>query len=240
MQSVMNSIVQFFNTASSYFYNLYLECYYAPYIPTSVANIFYSFSTLFSNIAWYLSDLFSQMLTKFNEILNWSTIQSYILGWLPNLDDINYWFTNWISNVTSIITSWWNTTQLTVQGWIETAKSFLQSQINSLNTWLTSLQAAWDAFKGKIPSIDTIISWFTNWWANILAQIIAWGALTALQIQSLIDSAFTLRNDYWAGWQDWRLAVIEFFTNPFDWIKTHIFEPIVDDFNRGFDRGLKG
>lgn len=218
MQSVMNWIVQAFNTMSSYFYELYLDCYYAYYIPIEVANWFYYLSTLSSDIAWYLSDLFSQMLTKFNEILNWDTIKSYIIGWLywiPDLGSIFYYF--W-QNVTDTITQWWYTTQVTVKGWIDTAKAVLQSAIDALQIALNNLSVAWDAFKVKIPTIDTIISWFADWGSYVLQQIINWGALTSLQIQSLIATWFKDYEPFWEGWLDWKDAVIEFFTDPEDWL----------------------
>ncbi|GAI36189.1 unnamed protein product, partial [marine sediment metagenome] len=69
-----------------------------------------------------------------------------------------------------------------------------------------------------IPDLEDVTSWFTNWWGNTLSNIIAWGALTGTQIGSLVDSAFTLRDDFWAGWQDWRDKVTEFFTDPEDWL----------------------
>ena len=39
-----------------------------------------------------------------------------------------------------------------------------------------------------------------------------------VDVESLINSAFTERERYWSGWQDMRDKVIEFFANPFDYL----------------------
>ena len=217
----MSSIISACNSASSFFYSIYLEVYSWVYPFWLAAAYFSSLSSLFSNLAWYFYDFntwVDNTANKLLEILNWNTIQSYIRSWFYSLSDLSTIFYFFWTNVTNVISNWWSTAQATVKSWDDAVKSFLQAQLNTVNSLLTSLQASWDGFKGKIPSIDAIISWFTNWWGNVLAQVIAWGALTALQIQSLVDSAFTLRNGFWEGWQDIRAQVLEFFADPLQWL----------------------
>ena len=218
----MSSIIQACNSASSFFYSIYLEVYGWVYPFWLAATYFYSLSSLFADLAWYFYDFntwVDSTANKLLEILNWNTIKSYITSWFYYLGDLSTIFYYFWTNVTNVINSWWLTVQATVKSWDEAVKSFLQSQINSLQGLLSQISVAWDAFKGKIPSIDIIISWFTNWWGNILAKVIAWGALTALQIGSLIDSAFTLRKDFWEGWQDIRTQVFDFFADPLGWLE---------------------
>jgi len=80
------------------------------------------------------------------------------------------------------------------------------------------LQGSWDTFKGKIPSIDQIIAWFSNWWGSVLARIIAWGALTGAQVDELISSRLKDFDPFWAGWQDFKDRVVEFFSDPVEFI----------------------
>lgn len=241
--SFMNWIIQRLNDAASFLYSIYLEVLSWPWPFWLAYSFFYSLYLTFNKLAWDFYDFHiwvDDVAGKVANILSYSNIYSYFRTYFDAA--LNAW--NWVvsawSNVTSIVNNWWLTTSATVKGWIDSAILGVRTLIDQTNSWLASLQSAWDNFKARIPSIDNILSWFGNWWGNILTSIIAWGALTGLQISSLIDSAFLSRESWWAGWQDWRDKVTEFFIDPFGWIKAHIFEPIVDDFNKGFDRGLKG
>lgn len=240
MQAVMNSIVQFFNAALSFFYDLYLECFYSVYCPPFMARLLYYLSTLFADIANDFSSLFSQMLTLFNQILSWDTIKSYILGWLPNIDDVVWWFANWWANVTSVITNWWSSTQYTVQSWIAIATEGLDALKIAWNDFWTITFPEWTA------KLDLVRADLTHFFTYILPELFdlayaeQWWKSKFLDVTGAINTAFIEHTPFWEGWQDWRDAVTEFFTNPFDWIKTHIFEPIINDFITGFNKGLKG
>ena len=71
----------------------------------------------------------------------------------------------------------------------------------------TNLKAAWDTF--WTVTFPTLVSWawLTTWWNSRLEDI-----------QGLINSAFTIREGLWTGWQDWRDKVVEFFTDPLEWL----------------------
>lgn len=214
-------IIQRLNDASSFFYNLYIECYYAYYIPDIVATIFYDLSVLFANLSWdfyYFNQWAEQKEAQVAQILNWETIQSYITGWLRQLPNPLIWFINLWNEVWDEIDEWWVSTKPTVQGWIDNAKQDVLTFVNTLNILLTNLQTAWDDFKGKIPTIDELILWWYNWTGNVLSVVNSWWASALIEVQGLIDSGFTLREDFWRGWQDIRDKVIEFFTDPEDWL----------------------
>jgi len=217
----LNAIINWCNTASDYFYEIYLDVYYwvAPFNAT--APFFYEICLVFNGLAWqfsYFNDWVVDAVNRLNTILNWDAIRSYILGWLPNLQSVSTWFTNWWNEVTSVIASWWNTTQYTVQGWIDTAKQYLQTQINSLNTWVTSLEADVSELLSQMPSINEILAWFSNWWANILVKVQEWWNDTLPDVNALIDSTlrdwFPFYNDLVALWNDIKL----FFTDPLEWL----------------------
>ncbi len=223
----MTWIIQRLNTISSYFYQLYVVTVTWVYPFNLVTGWFYQLSLLFSNLAWdfyYFSQWIDSTTTKLLDILSWSSIQNLITNWFFWISDLSTIFYHFWSNVTSVINNWWLNTSLLVQGWIDNARALLQSQLDSLNVWLFALQTAFDDFKDKFPTIDEMIAWFSNWWSLVLAQIILWGALTGLQIQSLIDTAFTIREQYWQGWQDWKAPVSEFFADPLQWLYNSLDE----------------
>lgn len=217
----INNIVSYCSSISSFFYSIYLEVIGWVYPFWYAATFFYSLHSAFASLAWqfqYFGQWVDTTASKLLEILSWSTIQSYITSWFYYLYDLSVIFYYFWSNVTNIVTSWWNNTSLLVQSWYKAADQLLQQGIDNLTGLWSNLQAAWDAFKGKIPSIDAVTSWWSDWWGNVLNQVIAWGALTALQIDSLIDSWFKSFAPFWEGWQEVRDQVIQFFTDPWGWL----------------------
>ena len=227
----IDNIVIYCNNISSFFYSIYLEVLGWVFPFWLVASFFYNLSTTFSALAWqfyYFGLWVDATASKLLEILSWSTIQSYITDWFYLIGDLNTIFFYFWANVTDVINNWWSSTSLSVLDWINAFSAFLQSQIDVVNSWLTNLQLAWDSFKDKIPSLDLIISWFSNWWGYVLNLVIAWGALTATQIQSLIDSAFTAYTPFWEGWLDWKDSLIEFIQDPWQWL----YDRVEDLFDR--------
>lgn len=228
----INNIVSYCNSISDFFYSIYQTVQSWVYPFYYAAGFFYSLCTLFNDMAWafyYFGQWAFNVASQITYILSWSTIQSYILWWLPNLQDISNWFYSWWSNVTSAITSWWSSTQYTVQGWIDIASSWLQSQINTLNSLVASLQSQISYLLDQLPSINEIISWFTDWWGNVLAAVIAWGALTATEISTLIDSKIKEWSPLLEGWLDWKDALIEFIQDPEQWFYDRL-EEVFDRF----------
>lgn len=214
-------IVERLNDAANFFYALYLECYYAYYIPDAVAELFYSLVRVFNHLAWDFSDFFSWLLTQTARLDEFLTELDIYNAFKYQFDRaISAW--EWVKgawlNVTNIIEAWWLGTTSTVQSWIDIAKQTLQSQVDNLASQVASLQGAMSNLLEMLPSLNEVVSWFSDWWSSTLTRIIAWGALTALQIQSLIDSTLKSYQPFWEGWQEWRDKVIEFFTDPEDWL----------------------
>jgi len=226
-----NYIRSWFVWATNQLIYLALDCYGSALLPNFLGDAFNALSDWTAAIATYSLDLanwYNTVTAKITQILPWATIQSYITNWLRYISDLSTIFYYFWSNVTSVITSWWSSTQYTVQGWISTAQSYLQGQITNLSTYFYYLQSAWDAFKGKIPSIDAIISWWSNWWGNTMANLDSWWDDRLLDISALIDSAFLSREPFWAGWLDWKDAVIEFVQDPWQWL----YDRVEDLFDR--------
>lgn len=214
-------IIQELNDISDFFYKIYLEVLSWVYPFWLVADFFYQLSKLFNWLAWDFYDFgiwVNDVAAKIGKILSWETIEQYITDWLRWLPSPLNWFVNLWSEVWDEIRDWWSGTEYTVQGWIDVARQYLQNQLDSLTSWVTSLQASWDDFKGRIPSLDAIISWFPNWWGATLANIITWGALTATQIDSFIDSKIKEWLPFIASLQALWKDIELFFTDPLQWL----------------------
>lgn len=228
----MGRIIDALNFISQYFYELYLDCHYAGFPLDIIAYWFYWLSTFFSDLAWAFYDFsgwVNDVATKIVEILSWSTIWSYILTYVPNLEAIRDWFYYWWDYVWGVIADWWSTTYLTVQGWIDIATEGLDAlKIDWSNFWnitfpewtgkLDNLKASWDFFWTETLPTLVSFSWLITWWDERL-----------LDVQNLINSAFVIRDDFWRGWQDLRDDVTEFFTDPEDWLYK-AFDRIIERF----------
>jgi len=219
--SFLNDIIGWLGDASGYFYGIYLDVYYwiAPF--NAIAPIFFSLHSIFASLSWgfyYFNQWVDSAQAQLANILSWSTIVSYIKAWLPGLENAVNWFLNAWNNVLAAIGDWWGATQPTVQGWIDSAKQFLQTQINSLSNWLAGLEADVQELLGQLPSLGEILAWFGDWWANILTRIEAWWDEKLLGINSLIESTlrawFPFYDELAELWSDIRL----FFTDPLQWL----------------------
>jgi len=217
----MNWIINELNDVSDWFYELYLDCYYAGWPLSSIASWFRYLYQTFNELAWDFSDFFSWLLDmadQIEEALSWSTIKSNIISWfryLGDLSDIFYYFGN---NVASVVTSWWSATQWTVRGWIDAAVSGFNSMLTAWsnfwnNLWpqmtssFNSLKSAWENFTWY--TLPRLPSWgdIEDWWSGRVGDL-----------QGLINSAFTDRASLWEGWQELRDNVVEFFTDPVEFI----------------------
>ncbi len=206
---------------SDFFYNAYSEVrgwvwpFYLLHYPLySLSKAFWDILTPIAHLGDWIDDV----AIKVTQILSYQNIWEYFNYWFRRAEWSWEWIFNAWLNVTSIISTWWSSTALTVQGWVNEAKQYAASLVNQANTWLATLQSAWDSFKGKIPTIDAVIAWWGNLTANILLVVNNWWKERLLDVQVLINSAFTVREGLWSGWQDWRGKVAEFFTDPVEFI----------------------
>ncbi len=221
----MNYIIQRLNDASGFFYGVYLEVISWVYPFWLAAFPFYNLSVLFSNLAWDFYDFntwVDYVEGRVASLLTFDNIYSYFSSYFDAA--VNAW--NWVDqtfgDINTFMSSWWSTTQYTVLAWVDEAKSYAAALVNNLSTTVNTLLSAWDDFKGRIPTIDEVIYWWGDWTGELLSVVNSWWSGTLLQVQSLIDSAFTLREPFWDGWQDWRDKVIEFFTDPEDYLAKRI------------------
>lgn len=217
----MDWIIQRLNDASDFLYDIYREVLEWVWPFWLAAEFFYELSWLFWRLAQDFYD-FSQWVSntqaKVSEILSYANISSYFQWWF----DRAVWAWTWVAdafrNVWNIVDDWWSSTQSTVRAWIDEAKSYAAFLVANLNLMLSSLQSAWDDFKGMIPTIDEVIYWWHNWTGELLSVVNSWWSGAILEVQGLINSSFIEREPFWAGWQDMRDKVTEFFTDPLEFL----------------------
>jgi len=217
----MNWIVQRLSDVADFFEALYREAvdWVWPFYLT--AGFFYHLSLLFSRLAWDFYD-FGQGVdaaaAQLGDILSWSYIKSLIRLWLPGLEDAIAWWHNWTTFVGQRIDDWWHDIKNTILGLIDIAGQDLRSLIDDARAWLAGLQSSVNDLIDLLPGISELTAWFSNWWGNILSPLTSWWNSKILDVQGLINSAFTAREPFWSGWQDVRDKVIDFITSPLDWL----------------------
>lgn len=219
--TVIDRIVSFLFDVSYFFYDIYEEVYGWVYPFWLAAGFFYQLSSIFASLARNFYDFgvwVDSIASQITTFFTWSNLEQWFKDWKAKILDAWNWIRGAWDNIWDEIDDWWNSTKSTVKGWISVAEDWLKALINSVEKSFATLQAAWNEWKVKIPSFNELWLWFTNWWGNTLKNIIAWGALTALQIQGLIDSALKSYAPFWEGWQDWKDKVTEFFTDPEEWL----------------------
>lgn len=217
----MDWIIERLNSVSAFFYDIYLEVYDWVWPFRKAAWFFYELHWLF----WRLGE----DCIRFNSWLSWADIR---LEGILSLWEI-YWFlepyftqgvsawtwvTNAFMNVWNIIDDWWSSARYQVIGWIDEAVSGVRTLVDQTNTWLANLQSTVDNLAFDFPNVSEILAWFSNWTGNVLSIVNTWWTSTLTEVSALIDSAFIIRSDFWAGWQDWRDKVTEFFSDPEDWL----------------------
>lgn len=219
--SFMNWIIEDLNSASDFFYSIYLEVLDWVWPFWLAADFFYSLCRVFNWLAWDFSrfaEWVNDVADQVENILSWSTIWSYILSYVPNLVTIRDWFYSWWNNVTSVVTSWWSSTQWTVQGWITTATQGLSTLTVAWdNFWTVTwpdwmnrfaiLKAAWDDFwTVTFPNLVSF-NWLGIWWNDRLQDI-------DRLMSDKLTTWFPFYDDLSQLWRE----IADFFTNPLEFL----------------------
>lgn len=229
--------------ATDFFYSAYIEVSSWPWPFNLLVGPLWGLAVAFDWLTAHFADFGGWVSTISAEvllILSFSDITSYFRDIFAAALDAWDWVKASFWNVWGTVDSWWASTKPTVQGWIDIAtQGFDSLQVAWSNFWnitwpgltgnLARLRAEWDYFWRVTYPTLVDVQWAWSWWTGRLTEV-----------GDLINSKFKEAAPLWEGWQDMRAQVVEFFTDPLDWIKAHVIEPIVDDFNKGFDRGISG
>ncbi|KKN22384.1 hypothetical protein LCGC14_0915760 [marine sediment metagenome] len=212
-------IVQKLNNVSSYFYAIYLETLSWVYPFYLVTGYFYWLSSVFSSLAWHFSDFgtwVNQVGAELTRILDWSTIWSNILSYVPNLTAIRDWFYNWTGEVLAFVNTWWSTTSWQVQSWIDQATANIDTLISQAEAAIVDLRSSWDDFwtvtwPAMLSDLGSLRSSWGNFLANILPGLATWAGVGDL-IDSELRSWFPFYDELAAAWG----GIQAFFTDPED------------------------
>jgi len=129
------------------------------------------------------------------DILSWTNIKSLIKSWLYGIENAVSWFSSWAYWVRQEVANWWT-------GILPYIIDYIDSAVEGLEDFATTWNNFW---KFTLPNLVSF-AWLTTWWNSRI-----------LDVQSLINSAFTLRTSFWEGWQDVREEVVSFFSDPLQW-----------------------
>jgi len=178
----------------------------------------------------FIASLFGELLTPIANLSDWaynvqqsignilspSAILILLQYWLDRAE----WAWGWVeyagTHVTNIVDSWWSSTSQTVQVWVDTAKDYAAALVDNLTVTVNNLLAAWNNFWAItwpewMSKFDALDAAWDNFWVETFPTL-----ATTLNVLNLISAAFTLRESLWAGWQEMRDQVIEFFTDPLE------------------------
>ena len=155
---------------------------------------------------------------KVTNIIGLGDIVGLLRSWLTMAENAWAWIQDAWLIIPNIINSWWSSASQTVLIWVNEAKQYAATLFNNVSAMVLNLQAAWDSFKDKLPTLDEVVRWWSNWAGNVTAAITTWWSGALKDVQGLINSAFTAREGLWAGWQDWRAQVAGFFEDPEQWV----------------------
>lgn len=155
---------------------------------------------------------------RIDEIFSWSNIQSMIRSWLSGIEAAIDWFLSWTTWVGQYINDWWVGILPYILTYVDNA---VEGLVNLKAIWdnfwtvrwpallddLELLRANWSQFWSVTFPTLVSFAWLTTWWNSRL-----------LDINSLIESWTLTLAPFWAGWQEIRDQVFEFFNDPLKWL----------------------
>lgn len=201
----MDWIVELLYDVCLFFYDIYQEVKDWPDWASFISEFFYSLYDAFYDLAKAFEDFdewVDDVADRVRDILDFENIWDYFEDWFTWAEDAWNWVEDAWDRVTNIVDEWWLVTSSTVAGWIAAATEGFDE-----------LKEAWDDFWTN--TLPTLISfdWLSTWWEDRL-----------LDIQDLIDAPVKTIMDILESWQEVRDSVLEFFSDPFQWIYDRLDE----------------
>jgi hypothetical protein len=218
---VIQPIIDILLAIKGWFYQLYLIAYYWVWPFNLVAESFYQLCTWFYSLAGKFGDFgvwVSATQARLADIVSFETLWTYVLKVFPNLVYLNTWWNNMWPWFLDCADDWWSSTQVTVQGWITAATAGFAALTSAWNQFTTVTWPSWTS------RLEVLKSAWDNFWTVTFPSLVsftwlaAWWTARVLEVTGLINSAFTTREPFWAGWQDIKTTVLGFFANPFDFL----------------------
>lgn len=195
----LDLIYSYLNAIGDWFWQAYVEVYGWAYPFNRLATPLYYVASNFWSFALRWIEFSNWIVTAVNSIaakVDWTGLYSWFNQYLSMIVGAWNWVYQAVSNVTSIVNTWWSSTITTVQGWITAATQGLAGMLSAWSNFVMT----------TLPSLVSF-SGLNTWWTGQLVQV-----------SSIIDSAFTLRSNLWEGWQEVKNDIIGFIATPFDWL----------------------
>ncbi len=216
----LDFIISYLRDVRDWFQSAYLEVnswiYPLYLLATPLYWLYYSFFYIHYYFGFF-NEWVADVQLKISQILSLDNIKSYLQEWLDKALEAWNWTQNAWLNIKGDVADWWTSTMGEVQGWIAIATegldtlkvawgSFWTVTFPQWTSKLDQLAGDWNHFfTHTLPTLFDI-SFAEEWWRGKITDI-----------TGLIAAAFTERESWWAGWQDWRDQVTEFFADPEQW-----------------------
>lgn len=224
---VLTRIASYFGTIASFFNDIYVEVEGWVWPFYKAADFFWYIRYFFYKLeaqTIYFSEDMEDFIDELGNILSWSNIKSFILGWLPYLEDAIDWFLSWTYWIGQEIENWFNTIKPTIQGWIDVATQGFSDLVVAWDEFWTitfpdflsnfdDLLTAWDNFwTVTFPSLVDF-SWLGIWWDNKVKDI-------QELVEDTIKTWFPFIEQLQLLWN----KVAEFITDPLQWLYDELDE----------------
>lgn len=201
----MDWIIELLYDVCLFFYDIYQEVKDWPDWANWIKHPFYSLYDAFYDLAKAFEDFdewVDDVADRVRDILDFGDVWSYFRDWFEYAEDAWYWVRHAWDRVTNIVDDWWLVTSSIVGSWIVAATEGFDE-----------LKEAWDSFWHiTLPDLLTF-SFLTSWFEDRL-----------LDIQDLIDAPVKTIMDILESWQEVRDSVLEFFSDPYQWIYDRLDE----------------
>lgn len=154
-----------------------------------------------------------QALARANEV--WRELTSIIYR---EVDRVAGQVSTWWSD----LGDWWSAKAQDVKWWIDTARSFLQSQITSLGRSLDGLRIAWDNYwRYVVPTLLSIDKW-TAFWGGAWQNVTDWWGARLDQVRDLIETNVKPVRDEVNKHTSWFELIKELIDDPQKWLLNQI------------------
>jgi len=195
----INGIISLFATVAEWFYGIWQTTKEWIWPFHLISEPFYSIAHSFDWIVFHFLDFrdwIAWATDRATEVLSSIDIYAFFKDYFDKAVDAYNWVAHLWKNIFVIIGSWWDTVRPDVLGWIAIATQDL-----------TRLRTQWDYFWTVLYPKSVNWDEFLSWWNTEIREL-----------QGLINSSIKELEPLWAGWQEWKGKVTEFFTDPEDWL----------------------
>lgn len=223
----LDRIIEEIEDVSDFFYDAYREVkdwiwpfYLLKYPFYGIYGRFHWLADWFGDFNEWVDDTVDRL----RDIIDEWDVWDFFRWWFDAAEDAWNWVRYAWDNVIDIVGDWWASILPIVKGYIDTAVEGLNDLIEAWDTFWTITFPEWT---GKL---DNLKGEWDNFWIVTFPYLVSfdwlgiWWDARLLDINSLIENWTLTLAPFWEGWQEWRDQVIEFFSDPYQWIYDRLDE----------------